>query len=283
MTSPICTVKNGAGSPQTVTAGYATVTAAATVTIQLADLTGVSTWSIECIGADETTSASTTTSALSINSTTKTATFTAGTAGKSYIFRSIVNGGVDVNGTAQPTWTTTFKIGVPTAAGYIVGAVGETLEHSSTYGATGIINQIIRATAAPAGGVGIDIIAPLLITGATSSSNVDGTLLTLPADLLASAIIVKVTQAMVGAGSIVLSVGTSAGGQQFLLNQTINSGTAVGTRYGIATAQLGASFDSAKSYNAELASGSAIVLRLACTAVISTPVIVQARIFGAYV
>lgn len=129
----------------------------------------------------------------------------------------------------------------------------------------------------------LDVIAPLTITGATSSTNVDTLALALPADLLMSALIVKVTQAMVGAGGVVLSAGTSAGGQQFLLNQSITSATAVGTRYGIATAQLGASFDSAKSYNAELLSGSSIYVRLACTAVISTPLIVQARIFGAYV
>lgn len=158
MTSAICTVRDGAGSPQSVVSAYAPVTPTNTVTIQLADLTGVSTWSITCTGADETTDAAAITAALVINSTTKTATFTAGAAGKAYLFQSVVNGGNDVNGDEQSSYTTTFKIATLTAGGYAVAAIGETFEHSATYGWTAIVNAFLRApSSAPTGAAGGDL------------------------------------------------------------------------------------------------------------------------------
>lgn len=141
--SPICTVKDGAGSPQPTTAGYAAVTPGNTVTIALADATGVDTWSISCIYADETTDPAAITSSLAINASTKTATFTAPIAGKALVFQSRVNNGI-FNGVAQSSYTTTFKVATATPTGLIVAAANETYEHSSIYGWTQVLNTAPR-------------------------------------------------------------------------------------------------------------------------------------------
>lgn len=142
MPNAACTVRDGAGSAQ-VTPPYATITPAATATIALADVTGVSTWAISCVYADETTTPATITASLTINSVAKTATFTAPTAGRAMIFQSVVNGGVDANGTTQADYTKTFKVCTLTG-GYAVGAANETTEHHATYGSAGLVNAVIR-------------------------------------------------------------------------------------------------------------------------------------------
>jgi hypothetical protein len=143
MPSPACTVKDGAGSPQ-VTPPFATVTTGNTVTIALADTTGVSTWSITCVYTDETSDAATVTAGLTVNSVAKTATFTGPNVGKSYIFQSKINNGRDTNGDEQDSYTTTFKVAVLTEGGHPVAAANETLEHSATFGWVAIVNRIVR-------------------------------------------------------------------------------------------------------------------------------------------
>lgn len=175
MASPICTVKDGAGSPQATTS-YVPVTPTNTVTIQLADTTGATSWSITCIGADETTDASAITSALVVNSSTKTATFTAPAAGKSLLFQSRINGGVDTNGATQAAYTTTFKVATLTGGGFAVGAVGETTEHDGTYGYTALINEMIRAGGGATGDTGpAGPTGPTGATGDTGPAGAGGT------------------------------------------------------------------------------------------------------------
>lgn len=150
MPSAACTVKNGAGSPQT-TPPYALVTPGNTVTIALADTSGASTWSIVCLYTDETSDAASVTASLTVNSGTKTATFTAPSAGKAYIFQSQINGGRDANGLVL-AWTQTFKVATATVAGLVVGAANETYEHNATFGHTAIQNAAVRAYGSSAGG-----------------------------------------------------------------------------------------------------------------------------------
>lgn len=150
MPSAACTVKDGAGSPQT-TPPYALVTPGATVTIALADTSGASTWSIVCLYTDETSDAASVTASLTVNSGTKTATFTAPAAGKAYIFQSQINGGRDSNGLVL-AWTQTFKIATATADGLIVGAANETYEHDAIFGFTGLVNEVIRNGGGGGGG-----------------------------------------------------------------------------------------------------------------------------------
>ena len=134
MPSPACTVNGSA------TANGVDVSTASTITIQLASLAGVSSWSITCIGRDEVASAPT----LSVNSGTRTATFTSGSKGSAYLFESVVNGGVDANGTAQSSYTTRFAVFVLTAGGARVGAYELTTEGNSTCGWTAIMNAAVR-------------------------------------------------------------------------------------------------------------------------------------------
>lgn len=139
MPSPTCTI-NGLTS-----VGGQDVTPATTVTIQLASLSGVDTWGITCIGTDELLVAATITASLTINSTTKTATFTAPVAGSALIFQSVVNGGVDVNGVEQSSYTTTFGLyTLATTTGDRVAAVNETTEGSASFGWLTKLNPILR-------------------------------------------------------------------------------------------------------------------------------------------
>lgn len=142
--SPICVVKNGSGSFQATTNGV-NVTAGNTVTIALADAAGVSQWNLSCLYTDETNSAATISGLLSVNLTTKTATFTAPSSlGSSFIFQSKVNNGYDLNGQAQPGYTTTFKIAILTLAGLRVAAFNETTEDNASYGWSGMFNNMVR-------------------------------------------------------------------------------------------------------------------------------------------
>lgn len=401
MASPACTVKDGAGSPQT-TPPYATVTAANTVTIALASTTGVNTWAITCTAADESTDPSSIT--LTVDSATKTATFTAPAAGKSLIFTSTINGATDINGTNRTDWTTTFKVAVPTATGYIVCAVGEKLEHSATYGWVSPVNAAIRAAGGggpPTGAAGGDLAGTypnptvsdltiaseargdLLMRGAaawgrhapgssgtylksagagadlvwdtpgaagsasgdlsgtypsptvakiqtrtvastaplngqvyvynsgasewqpgsglyvardvtctgvlTAGAQTNTTVYTVPASpsgngrFVCTAVILRLNTALVGAGSNALTVGTTNGGTHFLTTKTIDSGTTVGTIYGLTLADLGASMVATDGYNATLAASTNIIVSLAVTGTVTTEPVLTATVLGFYV
>lgn len=150
MPSPTCTVN------ATATTDGVEVSAASTPTIALVSTAGVSTWSISCIGTDETNDKDTVNASLSVDSVNKTATFTAPALGSSLIFRSVVNGGVDVNGTVQSSYTTTFKVCVLTSGGKRVAALGETSENDSEFGWVSLLNDPIRnpAVSSPPTGTG---------------------------------------------------------------------------------------------------------------------------------
>ena len=139
--SPSCNVKDGAGA---YVAPPLNVTPANTISIQLISVAGVGSWSISCVYTDDLASAATVTAALTIDNLNKVATFTAPVAGRTYIFQSKVNGGVDVNGAAQPSYTTTFGIYTLTAGGARVIAANETVEGNATFGYVASINQLIR-------------------------------------------------------------------------------------------------------------------------------------------
>lgn len=144
MPSPLCQVKEGAGAWQ-ATAGGVNVTAGATITIDLVDKT-VRSWTVACISTDDLSSASTPNTAIagSINAITKQATFTAPTNGRTYRFRSTVDGGVDLNGVSRPSYSTTFCVYVPTVTGDRVHAADETTEGDSSFGWLATLNALVR-------------------------------------------------------------------------------------------------------------------------------------------
>lgn len=137
MASPICTVQDGGGAAQSTTNG-ANATPGNTVTIQLASTAGVKTWTIACIGTDETQVAATINAALVVDGVNKKATYTAPGAGTALLFLSTVvdNGGV--------VSTTTFGV-FTLLNGQSVGAVGMTLERSAAFGWVSILNGAVRA------------------------------------------------------------------------------------------------------------------------------------------
>lgn len=127
-------------SPQCLVGGVATpadVTAGATVSVALANAAGANYWSLIAIATDELNTAAAINATLAINQTTKTATFTAPSGlGSAVIFQSTVGilgssspaAGKDANGAVQPSFTTTFKVNVRTAALLRVIVPNETLE-----------------------------------------------------------------------------------------------------------------------------------------------------------
>ena len=157
-------MRSGNGAPQT-TPPVAQVAVSAEVTIALADPTGVDVWSIACISGDETANVANINADLVVNAAAKTATFTAPLAGKSLIFESVVNRGVDRFGRPDPSLRSTFKVAVPTGDGYVVLATNETYEHNAEHGWTGVLNQIIRGGAGSGGG-GASLPAYAEVTGA---------------------------------------------------------------------------------------------------------------------
>lgn len=140
MTSPICLVN---GNPTT---NGVDVTKNTTITVQLADLAGVNTWEITCIGTDDiltTDDINDTLEIIDVNN--KTATFTMPNGdGYSVILQSKVNQGVDVNGRAVAAYTTTFKISTLINGNRTIAA-NETIEGSALYGWAQQINNIIRS------------------------------------------------------------------------------------------------------------------------------------------
>jgi hypothetical protein len=138
MPSPTCTV-----DATSTTNGF-DADASTSTEIALAATTGVDVWSIECIGTDEDQVVATINASLTIDQNAKTATFTTPADACALIFRSTVNRGKDVNGTAQTSYATTFGIYVLTAGGHRLGAVNETLEGNATFGWVAKVNALIR-------------------------------------------------------------------------------------------------------------------------------------------
>jgi hypothetical protein len=91
---------------------------------------------------------------LTIDQITKTATFVAPILGNALIFQSVVNFGVDLQETPQPSYTTTFGVYVLTTSGFRVSAAGETIEGDLNFGWTSKFNNLIRNYTATAGSAG---------------------------------------------------------------------------------------------------------------------------------
>ena len=170
--SPTCTVNSG--SPPT------DVSASATVNVALAVTAGANYWFLTCVGADDLTSVATITSSISINAGAKTATFTAPNgAGQCVIMQSTVGigtgsaagAGTDANNTVQPSFTTTFKVNVPTASGLRVIATNEKLEQDAVYG---WINEFNKALRAMAGAVMVSPWVTVTTTGTTLNNGQSG-------------------------------------------------------------------------------------------------------------
>lgn len=167
MPSATCTVNN-ISSLSSVD-----VTPQSTVTVKLADPTGASNWTLSCVSTDDGNSSATINNTLSINSLTKTATFTSPALG-SMVFQSVVNGGRDVNGAVQANLTYSFMVCVPDN-GFRYIAANETVERDKINGWTKPVNDLIRAvadiTGTINGGGSSDRNASFLVMALTASLN----------------------------------------------------------------------------------------------------------------
>ena len=168
MPSPACTI-NALTPPQDVAAS-------STVTLALANASGVVFWGLTCIGTDETTTAAAVNATLAVNSSAKTATFTAGGLGTATIWQSTVGvgsksqqgAGCDANNAVQPSYTTTFKVNVKAANGNRVLVVNEVNEQDSTFGWINEVNAALRGEQTST----ITLLGD--VTGNTSASVVSG-------------------------------------------------------------------------------------------------------------
>lgn len=115
--------------------------------ISLADPAGVKQWSIQCVYTDELNDKNTINSGLSVDLTTRTATFTGPETdgyGAALIFESKVNNGLDPNGRADPTLTTTFGVFILCGTSKRIHAFMEFTESNAQFGWTPDFNNIIR-------------------------------------------------------------------------------------------------------------------------------------------
>jgi len=149
MTSPAVTV-DGNPNPHEVN-----VVGGATVTVQLADLAGVRSWTCRVWSADDLTypNIATINAGIVIDNATRTATFTAPSSlsGVTLLMESIVNGQVDVNGRFVPEWRVSFGVFVPMPSGRRRLGVGQTTEGDPSFGWVKDVNNLIEyASIAPA-------------------------------------------------------------------------------------------------------------------------------------
>lgn len=151
--SPLCEIKDGSAAYVTAVGGV-NITPTNTVIIRLASTVDVDAWLIDCLTTDDLSDKDAVTAALVIDSTLRTATFTAPAAGRTYRFRSRVNSGLDRNGVAKPTYSTTFCL-YTVKNGRRKWAADETTEGNATFGYITQFNALIDSV--PSGGNGATV------------------------------------------------------------------------------------------------------------------------------
>lgn len=132
-----------------------------------------------------------------------------------------------------------------------------------------IVNGVISTT-------GIGLVGRTTITYATSAGNVDATAFTVPASptgngrFLLEQVLIRTHTALVGTGNVNLRAGTTAGGNELVIDGNVTSATAVGViTGGLATASLGASLAVANNYKTTLAAGDTVRIRGTTTGTLS--------------
>ena len=114
-----------------------------TITVQLLSYAGVRSWSITVYGLDELTNPSPPVLSYSLGPPANYSFTFPSAAGRTVLLKSVVNGGVDVNGVMQPSYTTTIGTFSVLVTGARVLAMGETFE-TCPVGWICDVNQSIR-------------------------------------------------------------------------------------------------------------------------------------------
>ena len=147
--SPLVQVRDGAGAYQPTTNGI-NVTPGNSVVINLVSTADVQSWLCDCLYTDDLSDAPTVTASMTIDPVAKTATLPAPVAGRKYICRSRINGGIGPDGLPKPSYTTTFAV-CTLVNGKRVLATNETTESNATFGWIVDFNAQIRATSSGGG------------------------------------------------------------------------------------------------------------------------------------
>jgi hypothetical protein len=119
------------------------------------------------------------------------------------------------------------------------------------------------------------------ISTGTGAGNLDTTVWTSPNDgkkRLLWSVYIHVRQAMTGSGSIVVTIGSTAGGVEWFASFTINNTIAAGVYKGLVSAEWGSSFGA--DGNAPIAANTNVVVRCAKSGTISQQAIVDVHVFG---
>ena len=144
--SPACNVLDNStdgGSYQPARPNGINVSPGDSVTVELASTSGVRSWSLSVFGLDDQTNASPPSLTFAAGPPNSYSFTFPNATGRAVLLQSVVNGGVDVNGTHQPSYTTTIGIFSLTPQGLRTLALGETFE-SCPVGWVCDVNSIIR-------------------------------------------------------------------------------------------------------------------------------------------
>lgn len=125
--SPLCLVQDGSGAFVAAQPSGVNVGAGDTITVKLASTAGVRSWSLSAYGEDELTTTSVPALTFAFGPPS-TYSFTYPNAtGRALLLKSVVNGGIDINGQYQPSYVTTIGLW-SVIGGQRVLATGETYE-----------------------------------------------------------------------------------------------------------------------------------------------------------
>lgn len=101
-----------------------------------------------------------------------------------------------------------------------------------------------------------------------------------PARFMLTGALLRLDQALVGSGSVTISIGITTGGQELLIQKTVTSATAAGTVWGLTITDLGSAWVAADGYNAILTPGTPITVRLTTAGVVTTAPTFKAHVLG---
>lgn len=136
MPSPICLINN-----TSVSNGF-DATSGQSLTLKLANYTGVNSWDLKCIGTDEDNSTAEINSSLTYNKYKKIYYLTLPSNPGAFIFKSIINNGKDNSGILRESYTNTFGVFIKYDSGYRPVAVNQVYEGNSNFGWIVDINEI---------------------------------------------------------------------------------------------------------------------------------------------
>lgn len=116
----------------------------------------------------------------------------------------------------------------------------------------------------------------VLCSAGTPVASVDQLIYTVPASPSGpnrgtlAALTGRMKTALVGAGTVTVRAGTTAGGNDLLVDKAVTSASAVGLKFGKTLTELGTAFDPLDGYTATLAAGATVYVRMTTAGTVTT-------------